>query len=114
MAATTITVAGATGALPFVRGERTDGLIIGMVDFTLDNSYPTGGEAIVASEIDSSLKKIIGVICLGVSGTNAAKAYYVAFDQTNGKLLVFDEAGETANTSDHSDVVLHCMYFGLA
>ena len=112
MAATTITVAGATGPLPFVRGERTDGLVIGFVDFTLDSSYPTGGEAIVASEIDANLQSIMGVICIGVSGTNATKAYYVSFDQTNGKLLVFDEAGETGDTADHSDVVLHCLYIG--
>ena len=105
-----VTVSNVSGTLPFVRGERTDSLVLGTCSITPDVSYPTGGEALVASAIDSNLNELIGVICLSVSGTNTNDVYYCAYDSTNGLLLMFDEAGECPNTTDNSDAVLFCMY----
>jgi hypothetical protein len=107
-----LTVSGVSGTLPFVRGERTDSLVFGTCSITPDSSYPTGGEALAASAIDSNLNELIGVFCLSVSGTNTNKVYYCAYDTTNGKLLLFDEAGESPNTTDNSSAVLFCMYVG--
>lgn len=108
------TIAKSTGALPVVRGERTDGLIIGLVEITGPASYTTGGDALAAiTEIDANLKELYGLIPIGFYGTNATDAYNLAYDKTNLKILFFDEAGETGSTDDVSDVTFHCLYVGV-
>lgn len=80
---------------------------------TFDSSYPTGGEALVAS--DFGLTEILAVICLPSGG------YVGEFDEANGKLKTFwvdttvDGAplAEVADTTDLSAVVMWCIAIGI-
>lgn len=77
-------------------------IVIGSVAF--DDSYPTGGEAIAASDLDMQ-----GILFIVPGGVDDA-TYHAAWDQTNLKMLLYVEDGtsgieaQAANTSDQSAV----------
>jgi len=80
---------------------------------TFDNSYPTGGEAIAASDF-SGLSQID---YLSVNAHSDVATKDVVWDRTNSKLLIYIEDGtsgieaEAGNTSDQSavDVEVHVI-----
>ena len=72
-------------------------IVFASVDF--DNSYPTGGESIAASDFDTLTD--IEEIVVASSSPNAGK--WVAYDRIASKLVVFTAAGtEAADASDQS------------
>lgn len=71
-------------------------------DVTLDNSYPTGGEAISAKDV--GLSSIYGMEVIGVStvaGTAPTTGYTFQWDFKNGKLQAFT-AGGAVGAHSHS------------
>lgn len=74
---------------------------------TFDSSYPTGGEAVVAT--DFGLTSLFTIIPLSDNGTNV-----IAFDKTNSKLLAYVRTTgvEVANATDLSASVTHLMVIG--
>ncbi len=77
-------------------------------NITFDSSYPTGGEAIAATDI--GLARIDGCVAAG----QAAGSRLFQWDQTNKKLLVFTAVGtEAANASDQSTIVADFIFFGV-
>ena len=86
-------------------------LVIAEVGF--DDSYPTGGEAIAASDIG------LQGIQFGIPGGVDDATYHAAWDQTNLKLLLYVEDGtsgieaQAANTSDQSAVVVPVLFLGV-
>jgi len=83
---------------------------IHVYDVTFDSSYPTGGEAVAASDfkLDS-----IDAIFPTFSGATAANGRIVTFDPTNSKLLVWTGvATEAANASDQSAVTARVIVVG--
>lgn len=80
-------------------------------DVTLDNSYPTGGEALTAADLRLNTVSYATCHVVGVGGTvNVANAYY---DQPNSKLVVIDETpGEVANAADMSTTVVRVRAVG--
>lgn len=106
MAATTsITKQGVMGDLKY-----------GVVEVTLDSSYPTGGEALTLNTDlgwSGSSTYVVGLNSSSVTG------YVPAYDTTNNKLLMF-EAGadgaaldEVANTTDLSAETITVLVFGV-
>lgn len=86
----------------YVTGDRRTVI----ADVTFDSSYPTGGEALTASD-------------LGLTGTltyvNAAPAptgHVCPYDRTNSKLMAFNGTTEIANTTDLSTVTTRLMAIG--
>lgn len=67
-------------------------------DVTFDNSYPTGGESLVASDV--KLKKIEQVIPHGAAvdsdGSGGTQAVAVTYDHTNSKLQAFESGASGA------------------
>jgi hypothetical protein len=91
-----------------IRGNQRSTL----TDITLDNSYPTGGEAITPSDLglnyvetaDAHIKSATG------AGVNVASAFY---DESTAKLLVYDETpAQVANAADLSTVVVRVRAYG--
>lgn len=89
---------------------------MGFVDITFDNSYPSGGEAVVASDLG-----LTGLYALmpPPAVITSATGYVIGWDHVNGKLTAFDCAAdgdpldELGNTSAVlSTLVIRCMYIG--
>jgi hypothetical protein len=81
-----------------------------VVDITLDNSYPTGGEAITAAQLQLSTIDFLGAeIKAPVAGDK-----FVSFDPANSKIVVqvMSTAAEAANASDQSTVTVRVLAFG--
>lgn len=98
-------------ALTFVsilneRGGR--GTLVRHYEVTLDNSYPTGGEAVTAANFGMSTLRTV----LVESKTNIA-AKWARFDRTNSKIVIETASAEVANASDQSLVVVRVMVIGL-
>lgn len=76
-----------------------------IADVALDNSYPTGGEAVTPSQFGlSSIDQVI------IDGGNG---YRPQFDYTNNKIKVYTSAGtETTNTTDLSALTLRVQAVG--
>jgi hypothetical protein len=81
-------------------------------EITFDSSYPTGGEAVTASQLG------FGVAVLNASTTiktvggtvNVANAYY---DIPNGKVLVYDETpAEVSDTATLATLVVQIEAYG--
>ena len=78
-----------------------------------DSSYPTGGEAVSASDLG-----LQGILHGAAHGADDAK-YHGYWDQTNLKMLLYVEDGTTgieaqaANTSDQSAVVIPAVFVGV-
>ena len=69
---------------------------------TFDSSYPTGGEAVAASDFPSISTAIeeVAVLSSSPAGTEV-----VLYDRANAKLLVFTGDGtQASNASDQSGV----------
>ena len=72
---------------------------------TFDSSYPTGGEAVAASDFEFNLT----VDHVAVGSCDDAK-YHAAWDQTNSKIILYVEDGtsgieaQCGSTSDQSAV----------
>jgi hypothetical protein len=76
---------------------------------TFDNSYPTGGEALAASDCD--LDELWGV---EIASPPKAGTELVAWDPENLKLLIFTADGTQAvNASDQSAVVVDIVAIGV-
>jgi hypothetical protein len=93
--------------------EGADGshLYQGLVTIDWDNSYPTGGEAIAATDIDAYFNVIHAMWMIAV--TDGADATLGAhFDKENGKLICtnFDDALESDNATDLSGVSMLFMF----
>ncbi len=76
-------------------------------DFTVtfDSSYPTGGEAIVVSDIGFGTS-IYNLTCNNTSG------YTVSYNYVSA-LVVYDVSGyQVANTKDISDLAVRCRATG--
>lgn len=78
-------------------------------DITFDSSYPTGGEALSAS--DFGMQVILASIpTVRTAGTGSVTA--VQHDIENGKLLAYTAAAQVANTTDLSAVTVRVIAFG--
>lgn len=85
-----------------------------VTNVTLDNSYPTGGEAITAVQL--GLSRVDTVICTTNTGhvaqydkANAKiKMYYADYDAVADGALI-----EVANATDLSSVVVTCTAYGV-
>ncbi len=83
------------------RTVRIDGNFIVYGVIALDNSYPTGGEAIAPQTINSLMNAIHGMSL----GINTAGTRLLVWDQTNQKIKCFTAVGtEAANASDQSTI----------
>ena len=100
-----------------VRKERPQwGIRSGIVDITFDNSYPTGGWAIAASDLG-----IEALYNLEIPGVTPG-GYLLAWDRVNGKIKAFEfdydasadgAAKELAASSAALDgVTVRCRYIG--
>lgn len=79
-------------------------------DVTFDNSYPTAGEAVTASNF--GLTTINGVNAI-FSGATAANGRIITFNPTTSKLLVWTApATEAVDTSDQSAVTARVHVWG--
>lgn len=76
-----------------------------VTDVTFDSAYPTGGEALAASDV--GLNKIDSAVCevKTVGGTvNVANAHY---DETAGTIVVYDETpAEVGNGNSLASLVV--------
>jgi len=85
---------------------------------TFDNSYPTGGEAVAAS--DFGLKKIdVLDPCGSAVKSDASDALAVGWDQTNSKITLYTSNGAAAaklleftNTGDASAYSVQVLVIG--
>jgi len=85
-----------------------------LVETSFDDSYPTGGEAIAAS--DFALTKIVAVFAHSASTAGGL----VGWDRGNSKLLVRDSGAnagdvfpEQADTTDLSAFKAHLLVLGI-
>lgn len=79
-----------------------------VVDIQFDNSYPTGGEAVAASDFGLS-----SIDDLRVPSQNAAGTRLFAWDQANSKIKVFTAVGtEATNASDQSTQTVRVHVIG--
>ncbi len=78
---------------------------------TFDNSYPTGGESVTASQLGLSGVSSVQTEVKSVGGTvNVANVYY---DRATSKFKVYDETpAEALNTSDLSTLVVEAVAYG--
>lgn len=78
-----------------------------VVDITFDNSYPTGGEAFAAADVQLSSIDYVNVDQKG------AASRIVNYDYTNSKLMLFTALStEAANASDQSTIVVRALVVG--
>ncbi len=101
--------------------ETTQG-VMGSIRFWLgtiafDSSYPTGGEALAASDVPGMSTSVQGVLV--DSGSAGVATKRIVWDPSAAKFVIFVEDGtsgieaEAANTSDQSGVVdVQVMVFG--
>lgn len=76
---------------------------------TFDNSYPTGGEAMAAS--DFGLSQLYGVIPMG-SNTLGNRVLY--WNQATGKMMLFTALGtEATDSSDQSTIITNVVAVGI-
>ena len=84
-----------------------------VADVTLDSSYPTGGEAVSAEQLDlSALEFVQGAASGGYvpeydHANEKLKAYYADCDYAGDKALI-----EVANATDLSAVTFRLMALG--
>jgi hypothetical protein len=97
---------------PYLRLGRGD-TVLWVGTITFDNSYPTNGEAIAASDfgLDS-----ITFVSVNAAATPVTK--FVRWDEANSKLIVFIEdsisgiSAEAGNATDQSAVKVAVMVVG--
>ena len=72
----------------------------GIARVTFDASYPTGGEPIAPSDLDTGINTIHGMTPIAHNAAGAVQDY--RYDRVNGKILAFDDLGEEAAATDLS------------
>jgi hypothetical protein len=109
MAVTVTEIATVFGSPP--ASEKAYNMTVATVLF--DDSYPTGGEALAASDF-SDLSSISNIIV----GSNTTAGISARWDQANSKLILFDEddtsgiEAQFANTGDASAITVTIMAVG--
>ena len=97
--------------------SNTDATVFGdrkvlFATVTFDSSYPTGGEAIAATDFGGQLEQIDFIIP-GAPSLDDEAINGVIWDRTNSKLLVVDAAGaQEGNTTDLSSTTVEIMVVG--
>ena len=85
---------------------------VSVAEVTFDNSYPTGGEALTATDLGLTSVDfaITTVVSATGAGVNVANAFY---EVDSDVVLVYDETpAQVANASDLSNVVVQVVAFG--
>jgi len=77
-----------------------------LVKITLIASYPTGGEAIAASDL--GLDELLGLVCVA----QASEEYWFSYDNVNKKVAAFDVDSEVAASTDLSAALPIFLAFG--
>jgi len=85
------------------------GIRFRIATITFDSSYPTGGEAVQASDFNLN-----GIYFIGFGGfdADAAAGYFPRFDIENSKIEVHDYDSEVANTTDLSALEFTALVIG--
>jgi hypothetical protein len=79
-----------------------------VADVTLDNSYPTGGEAISPSDVGLQAFEAVLIPSINNAGTR-----FLVWDQANSKVKVLTALStEAANASDQSTTVFRATFIG--
>ena len=92
------------------------GLTLKVVDVTFDSSYPTGGEAVSANDVQ--LASITDAICNPAVKSDNSNAYVVQWDKPNGKLKLYRAADtavemeEATNAADLSTYTARVAFIG--
>jgi len=89
------------------RGED-DGIRIGTIQITFDSSYPTGGEAIAASDINSGFSTILGLVAIDYNAAGALWGYN--YCSAAGKIFATVADVEDGNATDLSANVVTFLY----
>jgi hypothetical protein len=93
-----------TAAAPFIIGDRK--MVLGTITF--DDSYPTGGEAVVPA--DFGFEAQVDAVLVGM---DAAGARLVTYDRANQKIVLFTAVGaEAADESNQSTIVVPFLAIG--
>lgn len=98
-----------------VEGKHLGPIKMGTVDITLDNSYPSNGEEVLASDLHLNGIHVLippamksGFVFEWDHVAGKIKAYYADYDTSGEDVLV-----EVPNTSTLLDAfVLRCFYIG--
>ena len=98
-----------------VEGKHLGPLKMGTVDITFDNSYPTGGEAVAASDLNLNGIHVLlpptarsGVVLEWDHVNSKIKAYYADYDAgADGVLIELPDTSSTLNA-----IVARCFYVG--
>jgi|SRR5688572_22743211 len=104
-----LTIARLAENIPLGRGDKA----VGFFQVTFDNSYPTGGEAIAASDFGFD-----SIDFADVNSRSDVTGKTVAWDRANSKLLVYTDlaadgiSAEAANASDQSAVIVRLAVYG--
>jgi hypothetical protein len=89
--------------LPQARGRK-----MGFTTVTFDSSYPTGGEAIVYTDIPGLASVLDGMWQIGSNLTT----YQVFFDKTGATLVAWDENSEAPNTTNLASLTVTMAFIG--
>jgi hypothetical protein len=96
--------------------DLDEGLGLRVIDVLFDNSYPTGGEAITAAQLQLSSILAISIIQKTPADTNALNFGY---DFTNNKIMAFrtdqvdDFQEQVPNATDLSTVTVRVLAIGV-
>lgn len=91
--------------LPVVPGAQR----MTVTEVTFDNSYPTGGEPLTASDLGLTGVDF-AIATIKTAGTGSVTAVF--YDIPNAKLKAFAAAAEIANTTDLSAVTAQVFAVG--
>jgi hypothetical protein len=86
----------------WVCGDRRNVL----ADITFDNSYPTGGEALTATDLGLTLE------LNAVHAAPATTGHVCPYDQANAKLMAFNGTTQIADRTDLSAVTTRVLAVG--
>lgn len=100
--------------------DKSGGKVFIEAVVTMDDSYPTGGEAVAVATVEAAAKTAGFVVDLsaltgGVASCDSTGTYLGYWDQANGKLMAFSALGTqvTAET-DLEDVVFPVIFTATA
>lgn len=80
-----------------------------VTDVLYDNSYPTGGEPLTASDLGLTFVTF-AISTVKVAGTGSVTSVF--YDIANAKLIAYAAAAQIANTTDLSAVTATVVAFG--
>jgi hypothetical protein len=96
--------------------QDNDGIRTVLATVLLDSSYPTGGEAVVLGDL--GLTRVTQAI-VGAAVNATPTAFVGVWDQTNSKLLAFQQSAATSgltqvpNATDLSALTFVVLFFGV-